>query len=194
MKIDTKWSSPGRISGRTVLLVLALLAASYAQSEGRPNFLIIVTDDIGFTDLGAFGGHDIRTPNLDELALNGIRFTNFHGHARCAASRALLISGTGNHEAGFGTVVELRSFRGQRGYELNLTDRVVTLPEILREGGYRTYIAGKWDLGGTQRVDPTERGFEKSMVILRGGAGHYQAIDPWVRYSRNGEAVAEQAA
>ena len=106
-----------RTSGRTILLVLAVLAAAYAQSEERPNFLIIITDDMGFTDLGAFGGHDIQTPNLDELAFNGIRFTNFHGHARCAASRALLLSGTGNHEAGLGTVLHLQSFRGQRGYE-----------------------------------------------------------------------------
>ncbi len=101
-----------RISARTILLVLAVLATACAQSEERPNFLIILTDDMGFTDLGAFGGHDIETPNLDKLALEGIRFTNFHGHARCAASRALLISGTGNHEAGFGTVVNIESFRG----------------------------------------------------------------------------------
>ena len=185
-----------RISGRTILLVLAVLAAAYAQSEERPNFLIIITGDMGFTDLGAFGGHDIQTPNLDELALNGIRFTNFHAHARCAASRALLLSGTGNHEAGLGTVLRLQSFRGQRGYEGYLTDRVVTLPEILREGGYRTYVAGKWDLGGplggAKSADPTKRGFEKSMVIVRGGGGHYQAINPALRYSRNGEMVAEK--
>ncbi len=177
-----------RISARTIFLVLAVLAAACAQSEERPNFLIILTDDMGFTDLGAFGGHDIQTPNLDKLAHDGIRFTNFHGHARCAASRALLISGTGNHEAGFGTVVNIESFRGKRGYEQRLTNRVVTLPEILLERGYRTYITGKWDL----RVQPSDRGFDKSMVILRGGAGHYQPINPWVRYSRNGEAVAEQ--
>jgi len=178
------------------LLLLAVLAAASAQSEERPNFLIIMTDDMGFTDLGAFGGHDIQTPNLDKLALNGIRFTNFHGHARCAASRALLMAGTGNHEAGLGTQQNFKSFRGQLGYEGYLTDRIVSLPEILREQGYRTYISGKWDQGGPlaswQRAGPTTRGFEKSMVTLRGAAGHYHAIIPVVRYARNGELVAVQ--
>ena len=165
---------------------------SVANTQGPPNFLIIMTDDMGFTDLGAFGGHDIQTPNLDALALNGIRFTNFHGHLSCAPSRALLMSGTGNHEAGLGTQVDIESFRGRHGYERFLTDRVVTLPEILRAGGYRTYIAGKWGLGGPQGVDPTERGFEKSMVLLPSGGGHYQPIFHDVRYSRNGEVIAEQ--
>ena len=178
-----------RTSVHIIFLILALLAAGIARSDERPNFLVIVTDDLGFTDLGAFGGHDIQTPNLDQLALEGIRFTNFHGHARCAASRALLMTGTGNHEAGFGTVVNIEKFRGQRGYEQFLTKRVVTLPEILRAGGYRTYLAGKWDL----KVQPSRRGFDRSMAILRGGSGHYEAINPWVRYTRNGERVVEPA-
>ena len=177
-----------RTFSRTVFVLLAFLAADCAQSEERPNFLVIVTDDMGFTDLGAFGGRDIQTPNLDKLALEGIRFTNFHGHARCAASRALLMSGTGNHEAGFGTVVNVESFRGERGYERFLTKRVVTLPETLRAGGYRTYVAGKWDL----KALPSNRGFDESMVIMRGGSGHYQAMNPWVRYVQNGDAVEEQ--
>ena len=147
-----------RTSVHIRFLILALLAAGIARSDEQPNFLVIVTDDLGFTDLGAFGGHDIQTPNLDQLALEGIRFTNFHGHARCAASRALLMTGTGNHEAGFGTVVNIEKFRGQRGYEQFLTKRVVTLPEILRAGGYRTYLAGKWDL----KVQPSRRGFEEA--------------------------------
>ena len=163
------------------------------QADERPNFLIIMTDDMGFTDLGAFGGQDIRTPNLDELALAGIRFTNFHGHLSCAPSRALLMSGTGNHEAGLGTQTNIESFRGQRGYERYLTERVATLPEVLRAGGYRTYIAGKWGLGGPQGVDPTERGFEKSMVLLPSGGGHYGPIFHDSRYTRNGRAIPEPA-
>jgi arylsulfatase len=161
--------------------------------DKRPNFLIIMADDMGFTDLGAFGGRDIPTPNLDQLALAGIRFTNFHGHLSCAPSRALLVSGTGNHEAGLGTQTDIESFRGQRNYERYLTDRVATLPEILRAGGYRTYIAGKWGLGGPQGIDPTERGFEKSMVLLPSGGGHYEAIFHDSRYTRNGQPLPEQA-
>lgn len=111
---------------RRVFPLLAVLVAACSDPSGqiqppaevkRPNFLIIMTDDMGYTDLGAFGGNDIRTPNLDELALSGIRFTNFHGHVSCAPSRALLMSGTGNHEAGLGTQVDIESFRGQSGYE-----------------------------------------------------------------------------
>jgi arylsulfatase len=160
-------------------------------SSNRPNFLVILTDDMGFTDLGAFGGRDIGTPNLDELALAGIRFTNFHGHLSCAPSRALLISGTGNHEAGLGMQVDIESLRGKRNYERYLVDRVATLPEILRSGGYRTYLSGKWGLGGPAQIDPVQRGFEKAFVLLPSGGGHYQAIIHASRYTRNGEAVPE---
>ena len=161
------------------------------HSDERPNFLVIYTDDMGYTDLGAFGGTDIRTPNLDDLALAGIRFTNFHAHLSCAPSRALLMSGTGNHEAGLGTQTEVLSFRGQRGYERFLTDRVATLPEVLGSGGYRTYISGKWGLGGPEGIDPVERGFEKSFVLLPNGGGHYEAIFHETRYTRNGREVPE---
>ena len=180
------------------LLFLVLTACSAEQDPGvesgdagRPNFLIIMTDDMGYTDLGAFGGNDIATPNLDQLAFDGIRFTNFHGHLSCAPSRATLISGTGNHEAGLGTQTDQPSFRGRRNYERYLTDRVATLPEVLRNGGYRTYLAGKWGLSGPQVLDPTERGFEKSFALLPSGGGHYEAIFHDSRYSLNGQAVQE---
>jgi len=182
------------------LLYLALAACSADQGPrveggdaGRPNFLIIMTDDMGYTDLGAFGGNDIATPNLDQLAFDGVRFTNFHGHLSCAPSRATLISGTGNHEAGLGTQTDQPSFRGQRNYERYLTDRVATLPEVLRNGGYRTYLAGKWGLSGPQALDPTERGFEKSFALLPSGGGHYEAIFHDSRYSLNGQAIQETA-
>ena len=93
------------------MLVLLALAAcgqnepaeALTAAPDRPNFVIIMTDDMGFTDFGAFGGRDMKTPNLDNLALNGIRFTNFHGHLSCAPSRAMLMSGMGNNESGLGT-------------------------------------------------------------------------------------------
>jgi arylsulfatase len=182
----------------TTVLLSMLMACQHVADvphteavDRRPNFLVIMADDMGFTDLGAFGGRDISTPNLDELALAGIRFTNFHGHLSCAPSRALLIAGTGNHEAGLGTQVDIESFRGQRNYERYLTHRVATLPEILRAGGYRTYISGKWGLGGPVEVDPVERGFEKSMVLLPSGGGHYEPIFHDARYTRNGQAMPE---
>ncbi len=157
------------------------------SKDARPNFLIIFTDDMGFTDLGAFGGGDIATPNLDRLARDGIRLTNFHGSVSCAPSRAMLMSGTGNHEAGLGTQIDIETFRGQVGYERRLTDRVRILPEVLQAGGYRTYAAGKWHLGGDEGIDPIERGFDKAFVILKGGDGHYDSKMGIEGYSLNGE-------
>ncbi len=180
------------------LLFLALTACGQLQhlqgvseDSQRPNFLVIMTDDMGYTDLGAFGGNDIATPNLDRLALNGIRFTNFHGHLSCAPSRAMLMSGTGNHEAGLGTQTDIERFRGERNYERYLVNRVATLPEILRDAGYRTYIAGKWGLGGPLALDPTDRGFAKSFALVPSGGGHFQAIFHESRYSYNGKEVPE---
>ena len=165
-----------------IVIILATLAAVTScgpghesdvvrSGERRPNFLIIFTDDMGYTDLGAFGGVDLATPILDQLALGGIRFNNFHGHLSCAPSRAALLSGTGNHEAGLGTQVDIESFRGEFNYERYLVDRVAILPEILRAGGYRTYLSGKWGLSGPGDLDPVERGFEKAFALIPSGGG-----------------------
>ncbi len=192
------FSTQARFSVCCLLLLLVLIACGQPQhlegvNEGsrRPNFLIIMTDDMGYTDLGAFGGNDIATPNLDRLAMNGIRFSNFHGHLSCAPSRAMLMSGTGNHEAGLGTQTDIERFRGERNYERYLVDRVATLPEILRDAGYRTYIAGKWGLGGPLALDPSDRGFAKSFALVPSGGGHFQAIFHQSRYSYNGKEVPE---
>jgi arylsulfatase len=180
------------------LLLLALTACGQpenlevvSEDSQQPNFVIIMTDDMGFTDFGAFGGRDMKTPNLDNLALNGIRFTNFHGHLSCAPSRAMLMSGTGNHEAGLGTQRDIERFRGERNYERYLVDRIATLPEILADAGYRTYLAGKWGLGGPQALDPTERGFGKAFALVPSGGGHFQALFHESRYTFNGKAVTE---
>ena len=186
-----------RFSGR-LLLLFGLVACSpnepaerLSAAADRPNFLVIMTDDMGFTDFGAFGGRDMKTPNLDTLALNGIRFTNFHGHLSCAPSRAMLMSGTGNHEAGLGTQRDIERFRGEKNYDRYLVDRVATLPEILADAGYRTYLAGKWGLGGPRALDPTERGFDKAFALVPSGGGHYQALFHESRYTYNGKAVTE---
>lgn len=171
---------------------------SEASSPQRPNFLLITTDDMGYTDLGAFGGADIPTPNLDRLALEGIRLTNFHVNVSCAPTRSMLMSGTGNHEAGMGSQQAFAAFAGQPGYEQRITDRVVTIPERMQAAGYHTYMAGKWHLGGSAGVvQPGERGFERSFALLPGGWDHYRlppgseipslgsALD--VPYSEDGE-------
>ncbi|HJW42314.1 MAG TPA: arylsulfatase [Rhizomicrobium sp.] len=144
----------------------------------RPNFLIIVADDLGFSDLGAFGG-EIATPHLDGLAMAGLRFTDFHTSPACSPTRAMLLTGTDHHIAGLGTLDEVasRSQRGKPGYEGFLNDRVVTVTELLRESGYRTFMSGKWHLGMTLETSPHARGFERSFALLPGAANHY-AISP----------------
>jgi arylsulfatase len=143
-------------------------------SVKRPNFLVIVADDLGFSDIGAFGG-EINTPNLDRLAYAGIRFTDFHSAPACSPTRAMLLTGTDHHIAGIGTMLEVAipGFRGAPGYEGYLNDRVVALPELLRDAGYLTLMSGKWHLGNTIETSPWARGFERSFALLPAGASHY---------------------
>jgi arylsulfatase A-like enzyme len=140
----------------------------------RPNFLVIVADDLGFSDIGAFGG-EIHTPNLDRLAYAGIRFTDFHSAPACSPTRAMLLTGTDHHVAGIGTMLEVAmpGFAGAPGYEGYLNDRVVALPELLRDAGYLTLMSGKWHLGHTIKRSPWARGFERSFALLPAGASHY---------------------
>ncbi|TVY45244.1 Arylsulfatase [Lachnellula cervina] len=160
-------------------------------STKRPNFLVIVADDLGFSDLSCFGG-EIRTPNLDKLASQGTRFTDFHAAAACSPSRAMIMTGTDHHIAGLGNLIEWTNISGQNdpsgkmstapqrgmpGYEGYLNERVVTLPEILRDDGYLTFMAGKWHLGLTPSKSPKARGFEKSFAHLPACSNHY-AYEP----------------
>lgn len=140
----------------------------------RPNFLVIVADDLGYSDVGAFGG-EINTPNLDRLAYSGIRFTDFHSAPACSPTRAMLLTGTDHHVAGIGTMLEVAvpGFQGAPGYEGYLNDRVVALPELLRDAGYLTLMSGKWHLGATIDRSPWARGFERSFALLPAGASHY---------------------
>jgi arylsulfatase A-like enzyme len=145
------------------------------EREGmRPNFLVIVADDLGFSDLGAFGG-EIETPHLDALATAGLRFADFHTAPACSPTRAMLLTGVDPHTAGLGTLDEVasRRQRGQPGYEGYLNERVVTVTELLREAGYATFMSGKWHLGMTLEISPHTRGFDRSFALLPGAANHY---------------------
>ena len=146
-----------------------------AQARDRhPNFLVIVADDLGYSDLGAFGG-EIRTPNLDKLALAGIRLAGFHTAPTCSPTRSMLLSGTDNHLAGLGTMAEMirPNQKGKPGYEGYLRSDVATLAERLSAGGYRTLLSGKWHLGLTPEQDPHARGFQRSFALLQGGHNHF---------------------
>ncbi|KAL9106851.1 MAG: hypothetical protein Q9227_008184 [Pyrenula ochraceoflavens] len=158
------------------------------MSSKRPNFLIILADDLGFSDIGCYGG-EIRTPNIDRLAQQGVRFTDFHATALCSPSRSMILTGTDNHIAGLGTLVEWLATptganpkgvkesqapaRGKPGYEGYLNERVATLPEILRDAGYLTLCAGKWHLGLRKEKSPWARGFQRSFALLPGASNHF---------------------
>jgi arylsulfatase len=149
-----------------------------AQQGKRPNFLLIVADDLGYSDLGSYGG-EINTPVLDNLAKKGVRYTNFYVSPTCSVTRSMLLTGTDNHIAGLGNMGELRAPNqmGQPGYEGVLNKRVVTVASLLRDNGYHTYMAGKWHLGLKPDQIPHARGFERDFSLLVGGGSHFD--DGW---------------
>lgn len=149
-------------------------AGAQVPGEQRPNFLIIVADDLGFSDLGAFGG-EIDTPNLDALARQGLRLTGFHSAPTCSPTRSMLLSGTDHHRAGLGNMAEMVSpnQKGRPGYEGYLSPNVASLAERLAAGGYRTLMSGKWHLGTAPDQDPHRRGFQQSFALLQGGHNHF---------------------
>lgn len=170
---------------RTFIASLALATALVAPAAARdaapsptqprrPNFLVIIADDLGYSDLGAFGS-EIATPNLDRLATTGVRFTGFHTAPTCSPTRSMLLSGTDNHRAGLGTMAEMQAPNqiGKPGHEGYLRPDIAALPEILAAGGYRTLFSGKWHLGLTPAQDPHARGFQHSFALLQGAGNHF---------------------
>jgi arylsulfatase A-like enzyme len=171
-------------------------ADAAAQQEKRPNFLVIVADDLGYSDLGCYGG-EINTPVLDQLAQRGVRYTDFYVAPTCSVTRSMLLSGTDNHVAGLGNMGELNapSQMGQPGYEGVLNTRVATVASLLRENGYHTYMAGKWHLGMKPDEIPHARGFERDFSLLVGGASHFDSQwnlewqTPKAPYTEDGQPV-----
>ncbi len=163
---------------RTFVLYFVLIAfftscqstdKSNISQQKKPNILLIVADDLGYGDISCYGG-DIPTPHIDALARKGIRFTRFHTSPLCAPTRAMLLSGNDNHVAGIGA-------QGNQtehfGYEGRLTDRIATIPEVLKSAGYNTYMSGKWHLGSDSLSDPSQRGFDQSFALIPGAGNHY---------------------
>jgi len=188
---------------RSFLLIMIALAISVFHlpangAERRSNILLVMVDDMGWTDLGAFGS-EIATPNLDRLAQRGLVFTDFHVSVSCSPTRSMLLSGNDNHVAGLGTMAEMlaENQEGKAGYEGHLNERVVSLAEALRGAGYHTYMAGKWHLGHSEGTLPFDRGFDRTFSMLVGAASHWNDMagvlpqDDPAAYSRNGKHLEE---
>jgi arylsulfatase A-like enzyme len=175
-------------------LALPLLAGPAARAAERPNILLIVGDDIGYSDLGCFGS-EIRTPNLDALAQRGLRATSFAAGPTCSPTRSMLMSGVDHHIAGLGNMHEHLGPKqqGQPGYEGHLNDRVAGIAGVLREAGYHTYMAGKWHLGEEPKNWPAALGFERDFTLMQGGGsnwsdmGYPNPAHPHLTFTRNGQ-------
>jgi len=161
-----------------------------AQTRRKPNIILIMSDDMGFSDIGCYGG-EIQTPNLNRLADNGLRFTQFYNTARCCPTRAALMTGLYQHQAGVGHMMD---DRGYPSYQGNLRNDCVTIAEALKPAGYRTYMAGKWHVTRHTRPEgpkfnwPLQRGFDRFFGTIHGAGSFYdpnsltldnKQIPPW---------------
>jgi arylsulfatase len=184
----------------TITVIAGLVAALFAETvpaqvpaqPKRPNIVIILGDDLGFADMGSFGG-EIKTPNLDALAKNGVRFTDFYTHATSSPTRSMLLTGVDTHLNGLGNMDEWTAPNqwGVDGYEGYLNDRVVTLPQVLKSSGYHTYMVGKWHLGKQPAQIPAARGFERDFSLLDGGGSYWDmtnlaAVSPKSVFTEDG--------
>lgn len=186
-------SDAGRkITGRKIFLpkipCLLLALAAFCQAAERPNVIVILVDDMGFSDIGCYGS-EIPTPHLDALAAGGLRFTQFYNTGRCCPTRAALLTGLYALQAGVGHMVEDKAVPGYRG---RLNDQCATFAEVLQPAGYFTAMTGKWHVGQEHGVTPAGRGFERSLNAPAGG--FYRGGSPRAKLFLNGEAIANDDA
>ncbi|MEM1110695.1 MAG: arylsulfatase [Pseudomonadota bacterium] len=174
-------------------LLFAALLASTVAARVPPNLVLILADDIGYSDFGAYGG-EIETPHIDALAAAGTRFSNFRAASSCAPTRAMLMTGVDNHVAGIGSMRELMplSHRGKPGYDGVLNQQVLTVAQLLKAQGYRTSVSGKWHLGVQDDNLPPARGFDDSFIQADNGADNYEMrpylpMRPEARWYDNGK-------
>lgn len=174
------------MSLKRVLPILFALAQTmaFAASPSKPNIVVILVDDMGFADLGCYGS-EIPTPNLDALAADGLKFTQFYNTGRCCPTRASLLTGLYPHQAGVGHMTD---DHGVPGYQGHLNDRCVTIAEVLRPAGYFTALSGKWHVGQNLGVTPWGRGFDRSFSAPAGG--FYYTDAPNAKLYLNGEELA----
>jgi arylsulfatase A-like enzyme len=167
-----------------LLAGLVMTVPATVQAAAKPNIIVILVDDMGFSDIGCYGS-EIPTPNLDKLAAGGVRFTQFYNGARCCPTRASLLTGLYAHQTGVGHMVD---DNGSPGYRGRLNEQCVTLAEALRPAGYFTIMSGKWHVGQNHGVAPWTRGFDRSLNAAAGG--FYFPDSPRTELFLNGEKVA----
>lgn len=183
-----------------IFLLVSVTAAfdSFAQkTQSRPNIVVILADDMGYSDMNSFGS-EIQTPNLDKLAYDGVRFNNFYTHASCSPSRAMLLTGVDTHVNGLGNMDEWTApnQKGVPGYEGHLNTKVTTLPLLLKQAGYHTYMTGKWHMGKSPELIPSARGFERDFALLNGAGSYWDmtnftATSPKSTYTEDGKYLTE---
>lgn len=143
-----------------------------SQALRKPNIILIMADDMGYSDIGCFGS-EIKTPNLDRLAEKGVRITQFYNASRCCPTRASLLTGLYQHQTGVGDMVNDLGYPSYQGY---LNSECVTLAEAMKLNGYNTYMSGKWHVGGKPEVHPLKRGFDRYFGLIDGAGSYYKPI------------------
>jgi len=158
-----------------LLAILGTPTLLSAQQSGRPNIVLILADDLGYTDISPFGS-EINTPNIARLAAEGLSFTNYHTAGSCAPARAMLLTGVDSHRNGVPNIPEALppEHLAYDHYQGVLNDKVVTLADVLQAGGYHTYMTGKWHLGHTPALLPSARGFDRTIAMADTGADNWE--------------------
>ncbi len=171
-----------------VLLATLLVGSDALPAAERPNIVIVMADDMGYSDLGCYGS-EIETPHVDRLAANGLRFTQFYNTARCCPTRAALLTGLYQHQAGIGHMV---GDLGRPSYQGYLNDRCLTIAEALKPAGYRTLATGKWHVGSDRGRWPLDRGFDRYFGTPSGGGFYFkEAIEFRKRFVTLGNDVVD---
>lgn len=162
-----------------LLLLTACKNSIELTEEGRPNIIVIMADDMGYSDLSSYGG-EIETPNIDDLANKGLKFTQFYNAGRCVPSRASLLTGLYAHKTGLGYMTA--QDYGEPGYRADLNNECVTIAEVLKQSGYSTYMAGKWHLNHNFKPDeskhnwPLQRGFDQFYGTLIAAGSYWDPL------------------
>ncbi len=162
------------------LLLFFIFLGTAAYPQKKPNIILILADDLGYSDIGCYGG-EVRTPAIDQLAKEGLRYRQFYNAARCCPTRASLLTGLYPHQAGMGWMAA--ADLGTRAYQGDLNRASVTIAEVLKGAGYSTFMTGKWHLTNERKIDgmvtdswPRQRGFERYFGIIPGGANYFTPV------------------